>query len=114
MAKVEPIVKYKITRKAVPAHLGKSFVNSSPRPKIETITNVIKGIKTPVNTNPKEALAQLYPAVKPSIGGKIIFPAPKNKAKIIIPKTIISLRENIISNPKIERSAFYNNLLQCT
>ena len=79
-------------------------MSSSPRPKIDTITSVIKGIKTPVNTKPKDAPDQCCPAVKPSIGGKMILPAPKNKAKIIIPKTIISLRENIIFDSKNKKA----------
>ena len=88
----------------MPAHFGKSLVSSSPRPKIATTTRVINGIKTPVKTKPKEALVQCCPAESPSIGGKMILPAPKNKAKIIIPKTIISLRENIIFDSKNKKA----------
>jgi hypothetical protein len=84
-----------MVKKDTPAHLGKSLVSSSPRPNTDTTTNVINGMSTPVITNPSEAVAQWLPAEYPSIGGKIIFPAPKNKAKIIIPNTMISFFENI-------------------
>lgn len=50
----------------------------------------ISGKVTAVSRNPIPAHQILFPALKPSVGGKIKFPAPKNMENIVNPTANIS------------------------
>ena len=56
------------------------------------------GNPTPVNKNPIMAGQKFVPDACPNAGGKIKFPAPKNKANSISPIATISLFEIFLNS----------------
>ena len=58
-----------------------------------------KGKKTAVKINPAMAAIKWLPDSMPRKGGKIKFPAPKNKEKSINPENNIFLRLRLKLNP---------------
>ncbi|MOA04385.1 hypothetical protein D3C78_1239360 [compost metagenome] len=61
-----------------------------PPPTRARAITVITGRPTAVIRKPIAAVQTCSPDCKPTIGGKMIFPAPTNKAKVIKPSAIIS------------------------
>ena len=67
---------------------------SIPPPTFANATTVSTGKPTPVSKKPMAAVQTNSPDCNPTIGGKIIFPAPTNRAKVIKPNARMSLEVN--------------------
>ncbi|MCY1550771.1 hypothetical protein D9M68_870460 [compost metagenome] len=57
-----------------------------PPPTRARATMVSSGKPTPVSRKPSAAGSRLSPAARPALGGKMMLPAPRNRAKVMKPR----------------------------
>ncbi|MNR13338.1 hypothetical protein D3C85_1297380 [compost metagenome] len=65
-----------------------------PPPTRASAITVRTGSPTAVSRKPRAAVQTCSPACKPTMGGKMMLPAPTKSAKVINPKATISLGAN--------------------
>lgn len=92
IAKNGPIARYKMTENPIPnaGWTRDAIACRSRSPEYAKARIASNGRPTPVTRKPALATQTCSPASCPSIGGKMRFPAPKNKAKSIMPMTMIN------------------------
>ena len=91
VAKKGPMVRYTAMARTRPAMRPMGLVKvSRPPPTRASATTPSSGRPTPVSKKPAEAPSRFSPAAMPTMGGKMMLPAPRKRAKVMKPRARMS------------------------